>query len=169
MSSATGSVWPRPLRGLGKAYMLKGDLPKARDCISRAVDLLASARSKVNLGHGAAHARRDHGRRRLGQRPHQSAREYFARAVSIFEQSGNDVELARTFKVFSRFLLDTEARTDEAARREALGMNTRAEAIFTRLRISQGPVGVGRARLAARMTVPQEVRPHEVAPSQGLR
>ena len=38
------------LRGLGKAYMLKGDLPKARDCISRAVDLLASARSKVNLG-----------------------------------------------------------------------------------------------------------------------
>jgi tetratricopeptide (TPR) repeat protein len=130
------------LRGLGKAYMIQKDLPKARDAISRAVDIFAAVRSKVHLGlalrtlgeitaaggWGAAHTK--------------SAREYFQRAVSIFEQTGNDVELARTFKVYSRFLLDHEAKNDENARRDALAMNTRAEAIFTRLRITAGPVDV---------------------------
>jgi tetratricopeptide (TPR) repeat protein len=140
------------LRGLGKAYMRKGDLAKARDAIRRAVDLFAEVRSKVHLGAalrtlgeitaaggwGAAHTR--------------SAREYFARAVAIFEQTGNDVELARTFKVYARFLLDNDAKTDEVVRREALGMNTRAEAIFSRLRITAGSVDVpgGRATLASR-------------------
>ncbi len=132
------------LRGLGKAYMHNGDLAKAREAISRAVDLFALVRSKVHLGialrtlgeitaaggWGSAHTR--------------SAREYFARAVSIFEQTGNDVELARTFKVYARFLLDNDAKTDEAVRREALAMNTRAEATFSRLRITAGPVEGGR-------------------------
>ncbi len=140
------------LRGLGKAYMHKGDLAKARDAIRRAVDLFAEVRSKVHLGialrslgeitaaggWGASHTR--------------SAREYFARAAAIFEQTGNDVELARTYKVFSRFLLDGDAKTDENLKREALGMNTRAEAIFTRLRITAGPVDVlgGRGALPVR-------------------
>ena len=33
------------LRGHGKAYLLQGDLAKARECIGRAVDLFASVRS----------------------------------------------------------------------------------------------------------------------------
>lgn len=129
------------LRGLGKAYLKQGDLPKAREYISRAVDLFAAVRSKVHLGialrtlgeitaaggWGAAHTK--------------SAKEYFARAVTIFEQTGNDLELARTFKSFSKFLLDN-ASIDEGSRRDALTMNARAEAIFTRLRITQGPVEV---------------------------
>jgi tetratricopeptide (TPR) repeat protein len=128
------------LRGLGKAYMLNGDLARARDAIGRAVDVLASVKSKVHLGvalrtlgeitaaggWGSAHTR--------------SAREYFARAVSILERTGNDVELARTFKAFARFLLDGDAKTDEAVRREALVMNTRAEATFARLRITTSHV-----------------------------
>lgn len=126
------------LRGLGKAYMLKGDLPKARDCIGRAVDLFASVRSKVHLGvalrtlgeitaaggWGSAHTR--------------SAREYFARSVSIFEQVGNEVELGRTFKVYARFLMkksERSAAADEAERREAEAMNEKADAIFARLSI----------------------------------
>ena len=135
------------LRGLGKAYMHNGDLAKAREAISRAVDLFALVRSKVHLGialrtlgeitaaggWGSAHTR--------------SAREYFARAVTIFEQTGNDVELARTFKAYARFLLDNDGKTDEAIRREALTMNTRAEATFSRLRITAGPVEGGRGTL----------------------
>lgn len=127
------------LRGLGKAYLLHGELGKARDCIGRAVDLFAEVRSKVHLGvalrtlgeitaaggWGSAHTR--------------SAREYFARAVSIFEQTGNDVELARTFKAFATFLVEIEG-SDQDARREALAMNERAEAIFTRLKITAGPI-----------------------------
>ena len=125
------------LRGLGKAYMLQGDLVRARDSIGRAVDLFASVRSKVHLGTalrtlgeitaaggwGAAHTK--------------SAREYYARSVAIFEQTGNEVELARTYKVYSRFLkTEPEFADDDAARAEADQMQARAEEIFQRLSIS---------------------------------
>jgi tetratricopeptide (TPR) repeat protein len=122
------------LRGLGKAHMLKGDLPKARDCIGRAVDLFATVRSKVHLGvalrtlgeitaaggWGAAHTK--------------SAREYFARSSAIFEQTGNEVELGRTLKVFARFLAH-EAGDDVELGKDAKAMEARADAIFSRLNV----------------------------------
>ena len=135
------------LRGLGKAYMRNGDLARARDAIRRAVDLFASVRSKVHLGMALRTLGEITAAGGWGSAHTRSAREYFARAVAIFQQTGNDVELARTFKVYSRFLLDGDAKTDPAARSEALGMNTRAEAIFTRLRITAGPVDVLGGRL----------------------
>ena len=69
-------------------------------------------------------------------------------------QSSSDFFKSRTRKTYSRFLLDGDAKKDESARREALGMNTRAEAIFTRLHITAGPVDVlgGRASLPVRPT-----------------
>ena len=127
------------LRGLGKAYMLQGDLVRARDCIGRAVDLFASVRSKVHLGSalrtlgeitaaggwGAAHTK--------------SAREYYARSVAIFEQTGNEIELARTYRVYARFLrTEPEYQEDASASAEAGQMQARAEEIFLRLRISAG-------------------------------
>lgn len=123
------------LRGLGKAYLLHGDLARARDCIGRAVDLFASVRSKVHLGSalrtlgeitaaggwGAAHTK--------------SAREYYARSVAIFEQTGNEVELARTYEAYTRFLrTEPEFADDEAAEAEAAEMEQRAKEIFGRLR-----------------------------------
>jgi tetratricopeptide (TPR) repeat protein len=142
------------LRGLGKAYMRNHELAKARDAIRRAVDIFASVRSKVHLGMALRTLGEITAAGGWGPTHTRSAREYFARAVAIFQQTGNDVELARTFKVFSRFLLDGDAKTDPAARSEALGMNTRAEAIFTRLRITAGPVDVlgGRGSLPTRPT-----------------
>jgi len=127
------------LRGLGKAYMLQGDLVRARDCIGRAVDLFASVRSKVHLGSalrtlgeitaaggwGAAHTK--------------SAREYYARSVAIFEQTGNEIEMARTYTVYARFLRnEPEFADDEVAVNEANQMQQRADEIFQRLRISAG-------------------------------
>ncbi|MCC6524598.1 MAG: tetratricopeptide repeat protein [Polyangiaceae bacterium] len=125
------------LRGLGKAFMLKGDLVRARDCIGRAVDLFASVRSKVHLGSalrtlgeitaaggwGAAHTK--------------SAREYFARSVAIFEQTGNELELGRTLQVYARFLLtERDFAEDDGARAEAEQMQARAERIFAKLKTS---------------------------------
>ncbi|MBW2529403.1 MAG: tetratricopeptide repeat protein [Deltaproteobacteria bacterium] len=125
------------LRGLGKAYLLNGDLVRARDCIGRAVDLFASVRSKVHLGSalrtlgeitaaggwGAAHTK--------------SAREYYARSVAIFEQTGNEIELGRTFDAYARFLRsEPEFAEDEGAQQEAEQMEARAKEIFERLRVS---------------------------------
>lgn len=125
------------LRGLGKAYMLQGDLAKARDCIGRAVDLFAAVRSKVHLGIALRTLGEITAAGGWGSAHTKSAREYFARAVSIFEQTGNEVELGRTFKVYARFLMtDQSVPVEDAARREAEAMNARADAIFTRLQIS---------------------------------
>jgi len=119
--------------------MLQGDLVRARDCIGRAVDLFASVRSKVHLGSalrtlgeitaaggwGAAHTK--------------SAREYYARSVAIFEQTGNEIEMARTYTVYARFLRnEPEFADDEVAVNEANQMQQRADEIFQRLRISAG-------------------------------
>jgi tetratricopeptide (TPR) repeat protein len=125
------------LRGLGKAYLLQGDLPKARDCISRAVDLFAAVRSNVHLGIALRTLGEITAAGGWGKTHTKSARGYFTRAVNIFEQTGNEVELARTFKVFSRFLTtDSEFAGDETARAEAERMNAAADAIFDRLKIS---------------------------------
>jgi tetratricopeptide (TPR) repeat protein len=125
------------LRGLGKAYLIQGDLAKARDAIGRAVDLFAAVRSKVHLGMalrtlGEITAAGGWGSAHTG-----SAREYFTRAVSIFEQTGNELELARTFKVYARFLMSVnDTADDHATLREAEAMSSRADAVFTRLQIS---------------------------------
>jgi tetratricopeptide (TPR) repeat protein len=125
------------LRGLGKAYLLQGDLPKARDCISRAVDLFAAVRSNVHLGIALRTLGEITAAGGWGKAHTKSARGYFIRAVSIFEQNGNEVELARTYKVFSRFLTtDPECTGDQAARAQAERMNAAADGIFDRLKIS---------------------------------
>lgn len=125
------------LRGLGKAHLLRGDLVKARDAIGRAVDLFASVRSKVHLGAALRTLGEITAAGGWGSAHTKSAREYFARSVAIFEQTGNDVELGRTFKVFARFLMtEPELASDPNARRDAEQMEARADAIFARLKIS---------------------------------
>lgn len=126
------------LRAMGEAYLAAGDLPKARDCIGRCVDLFATVRSKVQLGialrtlgqitaaggWGASHTR--------------SAREYFARSVEIITQTGNEVELARTFSAYARFLREQgDFREDAGAQAEATRMDSTAKSILGRLLVGQ--------------------------------
>ncbi len=122
------------LRALGKAYLMQGDLGKARDCIGRAVDLFASVRSKVHLAAALRTLGEITAAGGWGHAHTTSAREYFDRAVAIFEQSGNEVELARTFKTYARFLeKNPELAEDEAVQTEVRDMNSRADAIFAKL------------------------------------
>jgi tetratricopeptide (TPR) repeat protein len=125
------------LRGLGNAYLLQGDLAKARGCISRAVDLFASVRSKAHLGIALRTLGEITASGGWGSAHTKSAREYFVRSAAIFEQTGNEAELARTFKSFAHFLrTEREFAADEGSRREADAMMARADAIFARLKIS---------------------------------
>jgi len=132
------------LRAMGEAYLANGELVKARECIGRCVDLFATVRSKVQLGialrtlgeitaaggWGASHTR--------------SAREYFARSAEIFEQTGNEIELARTFASYSRFLKkDDEFAADQAAQADAARMDLSANAIFARLLVAHDRPGPG--------------------------
>jgi tetratricopeptide (TPR) repeat protein len=123
-------------RVLGNAYLAQGDLVKARECISRSVDLFAELRSRVHLGvalrtlgditaaggWGASHTR--------------SAREYYARSARIFEEIGNEIELARTFKVYAAFLrAEPELSSDPQNLAEATRMEVKADGIFARLHV----------------------------------
>src|SRR5262249_28100490 len=109
----------------------------------------AVVRSKVHLGvalrtlgeitaaggWGAAHTK--------------SAREYFARSAAIFEQTGNDVELARTFKVFARFLAsEAQGTSDGQLAQEAASMDARADQIFARLKLASPGDGAPQGRFA---------------------
>ena len=124
------------LRALGKAYLLQGDLKKARDAIGRAVDLFAQVRSKVHLGVALRTLGEITAAGGWGPAHTKSAREYFARSATIFEQTGNEVELARTFKAFARFLSkEPELSVDPNVIAEAQRMDATAGRIFARLQI----------------------------------
>jgi tetratricopeptide (TPR) repeat protein len=124
------------LRALGQAYLIQGDLVKARECIGRAVDLFAQVRSKVHLGAALRTLGEITAAGGWGPTHTKSAREYFSRSAAIFEQTGNEVELARTFKVYSAFLTnEREFKDDAQARADAERMNMMADAIFERLRV----------------------------------
>ncbi len=128
------------LRGLGKAHLLRGDLLRARDAISRAVDLFASVRSKVHLGVALRTLGEITAAGGWGSSHTKSARAYFDRSVGIFEETGNEVELARTLKAYARYLTTERAYVaNRAARREAMNMIQRADAIFARLKVSLVP------------------------------
>lgn len=128
------------LRALGKAHLLQGELPKARECISRAVDLFASIRSRVHLGIALRTLGEITAGGGWGAQHTKSAKEYFARSASIFEETGNEVELARTYKTYAKFIrTEPQLAKDAAAQADATRMDEHAERIFVRLKIS----GVG--------------------------
>ena len=155
------------LRGLGKAHLLRGDLQRARDAINRAVDLFASIRSKVHLGVALRTLGEITAAGGWGSTHTKSARAYFDRSVGIFEETGNEVELARTLKTYARYLTTERAfAANRAARREAAKMVQRADAIFLRLQGSlvafrDEPTAPGLSSLAS------SAPPLQAAPGRG--
>ncbi len=132
------------LRGLGRAHMSRGELAKARQFISRSVELFAAVRSKVHLGVavrtlGEITAEGGWGKEHTGK-----ARDYFLRAISIFEEIGNEIEAARTYQVFAAHVRREGGPTAEA---EADALDARAESAFEKLSRASLPDGWERSPL----------------------
>jgi len=123
------------LRSLGMAYLQKNEISKARESISRAVDIFAAARSKVHLGAALRTLGEITAGGGWGPEHANRARDYFQRSVAIFEEIGNELELARSLKSYADFL-DNGDLADVDAQKEALPMRERAESIFEKLRTS---------------------------------
>jgi tetratricopeptide (TPR) repeat protein len=125
------------VRGLGKAYLARGELTKARECTSRSVELFMEIQSRVQLGVAL---------RSLGQvtaagsaddKDVPLARQHFLKSVAIFEEIGNEIELARSCRAYSEMLkTTTELQADTEAMGEAYRYGMRANEIFARLRLS---------------------------------
>ena len=95
------------LRCLGLAYMRTGDRAdhaKARDAVSRSVDILASVQSKVHQGAALRTLAQITASDASGAEQASKAIDFFRRSISIFEETGNDVELAKSLVSYADFL-----------------------------------------------------------------
>jgi tetratricopeptide (TPR) repeat protein len=128
------------LRGLGKAYLAQREFAKAKDCTSRAVDLFREVQSKVQVGValrslgevGAASA--------SGGDALMQARGHLLQSISIFEEIGNEIELARSCRAYAQLLQGTpEFAVDGRIANEVVEFMKRAEDIFSKLRTSLPP------------------------------
>ncbi|MGZ5967811.1 MAG: ATP-binding protein, partial [Polyangiales bacterium] len=125
------------VRGLGKAYLLRGDLMKAREYTARAVQLFEQVRSKVQIGVGLRTLGEVTAAGGWGQDHVTKAKGYFLRSIALFEECGNEVELARTYRAYADFLRKlVEAQGDPALQAEAAAFDKRADDVFAKLRIS---------------------------------
>lgn len=121
------------LRGLAKAHMLIHDHSKAREYVSSSILLFEQARAKSFL----ATALRTRGEIAVsagwGGEEHEKARAAFGKSIQIFEDLGNEIELASSLEAYAGLLvLDKSAASVE----EAHTIQKRAEAIRGRLRAS---------------------------------
>ncbi len=125
------------LRGLGKAYLAQRDFAKARACTARAVDLFREVQSKVQVGVAL---------RSLGEVIAAAAasgsnlidaRGHLLQSISIFEEIGNEIELARSCRAYAQLLQATpEFRADPSVAAEVAEFIRRADEIFAKLKIS---------------------------------
>ena len=125
-------------RGLGKAYLSQREFIKARECAARAVELFTETQSKVQVGvalrslgevTAAASA--------AGGADARIAGDHMRQSIAIFEEIGNDVELARSCRSYAELLrASPEFLNNPAVAGEALAFAKRADDIFAKLRIS---------------------------------
>lgn len=129
-------------RGLGKAYVARGDYAKARESTQRAVDIFREIQNKVQLGVAL---------RSLGEvmaagttsgevtaEDMLLARAHLLQSVWIFEEIGNDVELARSCRVYVTLLrASPEFEADDVSVREAEQFTKRADSIFANLKLAR--------------------------------
>jgi tetratricopeptide (TPR) repeat protein len=132
------------VRGLGKAYLAQRDYVKARDCTARAVEIFREIQSKVQLGVALRSLGEVVGSHQLaaavGASPGEAlkaSRGYLLHSIVIFEEIGNEVELARSCRAYAELLRSTpEIQVDPQLEAEATEYARRADDIFAKLKIS---------------------------------
>ncbi len=125
------------VRGLGKAYLAQREYTKARECTARAVDIFRAVQSKVQLGVALRSLGEVMAAGSAGGDDLLTARAHLLQSIWIFEEIGNDVELARSCRVYATLLRSSpESQQDPDTIQEADEFAKRAEEIFARLKIS---------------------------------
>jgi tetratricopeptide (TPR) repeat protein len=130
------------VRGLGKAYLAQREYTRARECTQRAVELFAETDSKVQLGVALRSLGEVISAASAGGEQHREAANHLKKSIAIFEEIGNEVELARSSRAYAELLRQTpEHATDPAIMAEAKLLAKRAEEIFAKMRASTSGLG----------------------------
>jgi predicted ATPase len=125
------------VRGLGKADLAQREYTKARECTARAVDIFREIQSKVQLGVALRSLGEVMAAGSAGGETMLQARAHLLQSIFIFEEIGNDVELARSCRVYAALLrASPESQQDPETVQEADQFSRRAEDIFAKLKIS---------------------------------
>ena len=125
------------VRGLGKAYLAQREYTRARECTARAVEIFREIQSKVQLGVALRSLGEVMAAGSAGGEDLLTARAHLLQSIWIFEEIGNDVELARSCRVYASLLrVSSDLPLDAATLEEADLFSKRAEEIFARLKIS---------------------------------
>ena len=125
------------VRGLGKAYLAQREYTRAREYTARAVDIFREVQSKVQLGVALRSLGEVMAAGSAGGEGLLTARAHLLQSIWIFEEIGNDVELARSCRLYSQLLRSSpDSQLDAATVAEADQFGKRADEIFARLKIS---------------------------------
>jgi tetratricopeptide (TPR) repeat protein len=125
------------VRGLGKAYLAQREFTKARECTARAVEIFREIQSKVQLGVALRSLGEVTAAGSAGGEGLKQARGYLLHSIVIFEEIGNEVELARSCRAYAELLKHTpEIQIDPQLEAEATEYARRADDIFAKLKIS---------------------------------
>lgn len=129
------------VRGLGKAYLARREYTKARECTQRAVELFGETESKVQLGVALRSLGEVTAAATAGGVGLDEAADHLRKSIAIFEEVGNEVELARSCRAYGELLRQTpDHAANPAIAAEARALSKRAEDIFSRMRTTEGDV-----------------------------
>jgi tetratricopeptide (TPR) repeat protein len=124
-------------RGLGKAYQARGEYAKSRECTARAIALFSRTASKVQLGAALRSLGEVTIAASAGAPPASGfteAIDAIKRSVAMFEELGNEAELARSCRVYADLLRVTpEHATSAAVAAEADALAGRASETAARV------------------------------------
>ena len=123
-------------RGLGKAYLAQRDLTKARECTARAVEILRGVGSSIQLGVALRSLGEVAAAGSAGGAGLSLARDHLKQSIVIFEELGNEVELARSCRAYVELLKGTmEFGTDPTVIEEAARYQKRADDVLARIKL----------------------------------
>lgn len=121
------------LRALAKAYLLQGELSKAREDIKRSVDLFGQLRSKPHLAIALRTLAEITAAGAWGTGHESRVVDYFMRSIVICKEIGNELEVARSYRAFSAYVLESGSYAQNPAiQHEAETLGQMADAIFAR-------------------------------------
>ena len=122
-------------RGLAKAFLLQGELKRARENVKRAVDLFGQVRSKPHLAIALRTLAEVTAAGAWGEGHEEKVLDYFTRSINLCKELGNELEVARSYRAFSKFALENPYyRANPDILREAETLNDMASEIFERHR-----------------------------------
>ncbi len=122
-------------RGLAKAFLLQGELMRARENVKRAVDLFGQIRSKPHLAIALRTLAEVTAAGAWGEGHEDKVLDYFNRSINLCKDLGNELEVARSYRAFSKFALENpHYQANAEILHEAEKLNEMANEIFDRHR-----------------------------------